>query len=150
MKRKALKAAVPYTLPVMMGYIFLGMAFGILLHNTNVPDGWALFMSIFVYAGSMQFVAVTMRTRFLPFLIFGEKGETPAVISHLGRVLPYAVMAMLVVCCLPGLDFSAPGSFVPELLCTALVAGLHVWKRNTLLSIGVGTVAYMLLVQLVF
>lgn len=107
-------------------------------------------MSVLVYAGSMQFVAVTMRTRFLPFLIFGEKGETPAVISHLGRVLPYAVMAMLVVCCLKGLDFSAPGSFVPELLCTALVAGLHVWKRNTLLSIGVGTVAYMLLVQLVF
>ena len=61
-----------------------------------------------------------------------------------------AVMAMLVVCCLPGLDFSAPGSFVPELLCTALVAGLHAWKRDTLLSIGVGTVAYMLLVQLVF
>jgi len=72
------------------------------------------------------------------------------VISYLGRVLPYAVMAMLVVCCLKGLDFSAPGSFVPELLCTALVAGLHPWKRNTLLSIGVGTVAYMLLVQLVF
>lgn len=62
MKRKALKAAVPYTLPVMMGYIFLGMAFGILLHNTNVPDGWALFMSIFVYAGSMQFVAIELLT----------------------------------------------------------------------------------------
>ncbi len=72
------------------------------------------------------------------------------MISYLGRVLPYAVMAMLVVYCLKELDFSAPGSFVPELLCTALVAGLHVWKRNTLLSIGVGTVAYMLLVQLVF
>lgn len=72
------------------------------------------------------------------------------MISYLGRVLPYAVMAMLVVYCLKGLDFSAPGSFVPELLCTALVAGLHAWKRNTLLSIGVGTVAYMLLVQLVF
>lgn len=107
-------------------------------------------MSVLVYAGSMQFVAVTMLSGFLPFLIFGEKGETPAVISHLGRVLPYAVMAMLVVYCLKGLDFSAPGSFAPELLCTALVAGLHVWKRNTLLSIGVGTVAYMLLVQLVF
>ena len=63
MKRKALKAAVPYTLPVMMGYIFLGMAFGILLHNTNVPDGWALFMSIFVYAGSMQFVAIAVFRR---------------------------------------------------------------------------------------
>ena len=72
------------------------------------------------------------------------------MISYLGRVLPYAVMAMLVVYCLKGLDFSTPGSFVPELLCTALAAGLHAWKRNTLLSIGVGTVAYMLLVQLFF
>lgn len=82
--------------------------------------------------------------------IFGEKGEAPAVISYLGRVLPYAVMAMLVVYCLKGLDFSTPGKYPPELLCTILVAGLHAWKRNTLLSIGVGTVAYMLLVQLVF
>lgn len=136
------------TVPVMTGYVFLG--FGIQALQNGLSIRWAVAMSVLVYAGSMQFVAVTMRTRFLPFLIFGEKGETPAVISHLGRVLPYAVMAMLVVCCLPGLDFSAPGSFVPELLCTALVAGLHVWKRNTLLSIGVGTVAYMLLVQLVF
>ena len=82
--------------------------------------------------------------------IFGEKGEAPAVISYLGRVLPYAVMAMLVVYCLKGLDFSTPGKYPPELLCTILVAGLHAWKRNTLLSIGVGTVAYMLLVKLVF
>lgn len=102
------------------------------------------------YAVFAVIVLVTMLTRFLPFLILSGKKETPAVISYLGRVLPYAVMAMLVVYCLKGLDFSAPGSFVPELLCTALVAGLHVWKRNTLLSIGVGTVAYMLLVQLVF
>lgn len=138
------------TIPVMTGYLFLGFGFGILAQQNGLSLWWALAMSVFIYAGSMQFVAVTMRTRFLPFLIFGEKGETPAVISYLGKVLPYAVMAMLVVYCLKGLDFSAPGSFVPELLCTALVAGLHVWKRNTLLSIGVGTVAYMLLVQLVF
>ena len=70
--------------------------------------------------------------------------------SYLGRVLPYAVMAMLCVYCLKGLDFSASGKYLPELLCTALVAGLHGWKRNTLLSIGAGIVAYMLLVQLVF
>ena len=82
--------------------------------------------------------------------IFGENGEAPAVISYLGRVLPYAVTAMLVVYCLKGLDFSTPGKYLPELQCTILVAGLHAWKRNTLLSIGVGTVAYMLLVQLVF
>lgn len=80
-------------------------------------------MSVLIYAGSMQFVAVTMLSGFLPFLIFGEKGETSAVISYLGRVLPYAVMAMLVVYCLKGLDFSTPGKYLPELLCTALVAG---------------------------
>lgn len=148
MDSRLFRTAFRDTVPVMTGYVFLG--FGILALQNGLSIRWAMAMSVLIYAGSMQFVAVTMRTRFLPFLIFGEKGETPAVISHLGRVLPYAVMAMLVVYCLKGLDFSAPGSFVPELLCTALVAGLHVWKRNTLLSIGVGTIAYMLLVQLVF
>lgn len=102
------------------------------------------------YAVFAVIVLVTMLTRFLPFPILSGKKETPAVVSYLGKVLPYAVMAMLVVYCLRGLDFSTPGKYLPELLCTALVAGLHVWKRNTLLSIGVGTVAYMLLVQLVF
>lgn len=87
MKRKALKAAVPYTLPVMMGYIFLGMAFGILLHNTNVPDGWALFMSIFVYAGSMQFVAIELLTA--PFAPFSAALVTLMVNArHLSMVFP--------------------------------------------------------------
>ena len=102
------------------------------------------------YAVFIVIVLVTMLTRFLPFWIFGENRKTSAIITYLGKALPYSVMAMLCVYCLKGLDFSAPGSFLPELLCTALVAGLHIWKRNTLLSIGVGTVAYMLLVQLVF
>lgn len=60
MKSKALKAAFPYTLPVMMGYLFLGMAFGILLTSKGIAYGWALFMSLFVYAGSMQFVAIEL------------------------------------------------------------------------------------------
>lgn len=148
MDSRLFRTAFRDTVPVMTGYVFLG--FGIQALQNGLSIRWAMAMSVLIYAGSMQFVAVTMLSRFLPFLIFGEKGETPAVISHPGRVLPYAVMAMLVVCCLKGLDFSAPGSFAPELLCTALVAGLHAWKRNILLSIGVGTVAYMLLVQLGF
>ena len=92
--------------------------------------------------------ALTAALRFLPFVMF-SKG-TPKTIVYLGNLLPNAIMAMLVVYCLKGLDFSTPGKYLPELLCTILVAGLHAWKRNTLLSIGVGTVAYMLLVQLVF
>lgn len=150
MDSRLFRTAFRDTVPVMTGYVFLGFGFGILALQNGLSIWWTMAMSVLIYAGSMRFVAVTMLSRFLPFLIFGEKGETPAVISYLGRVLPYAVMAMLVVYCLKGLDFSAPGSFVPELLCTALVAGLHAWKRDTLLSIGVGTVAYMLLVQLFF
>ena len=93
---------------------------------------------------------VTMATRFLPFLIFGEKHKTPKSILYLGKVLPCAIMGMLVVYCLKDV---APLSFpygLPELLGIAAVAGLHIWKRNSLLSIGVGTVFYMALVQLVF
>ena len=233
MDSKLFRTAFRDTIPVMTGYLFLGFGFGILAQQNGLSLWWALAMSAFIYAGSMQFVAVTMlsggtnifaaalttlavNARHLfygismidryrgtgkkkPYLIFslsdetyslvsqkepgqdggnyyflvsaldqfywcfgtllgaaagqwifGEKGEAPAVISYLGRVLPYAVMSMLVVYCLKGLDFSTPGKYPPELLCTILVAGLHAWKRNTLLSIGVGTVAYMLLVQLVF
>ena len=94
--------------------------------------------------------AVTAGLRFLPFLIFGGKKKTPAFIAYLGTVLPCAIIGMLVVFCLRSMDFSQVGGFLPELIACALTAGLHLWRRNTLLSIGAGTVCYMLLVQLVF
>ena len=93
---------------------------------------------------------VTAALRFLPFLIFGENRKTPAVIAYLGRVLPYAIMGMLVVYCLKDVSFWGAPFGIPEIIGCAVVALLHVWKRNTLLSIGAGTVVYMLLVQLVF
>ncbi|MBQ9843491.1 MAG: branched-chain amino acid transporter permease [Oscillospiraceae bacterium] len=93
---------------------------------------------------------VTAVLRFLPFLIFGENRKTPAIIAYLGQVLPYAIMGMLVVYCLKDVDLTSVPFGVPEAIGCAVVAGLHVWKRNTLLSIGAGTVVYMLLVQLVF
>ncbi len=95
-------------------------------------------------------VLVTMATRFLPFLIFGEKRKTPAIIEYLGKVLPCAIMGMRVVYCLKDVSFlSAPYGLL-ELIACVVVAALHVWKRNSLLSIGGGTVCYLLLVQLVF
>ena len=95
-------------------------------------------------------VLVTMATRFLPFLIFGEKRKTPPIIEYLGTVLPCAIMGMLVVYCLKDISlFSSPFG-LPELIACAVVAALHVWKRNSLLSIGGGTVLYMLLVQVIF
>lgn len=93
---------------------------------------------------------VTMLTRFLPFLLLGGGKETPPVVAHLGKVLPYAIMGMLVVYCLKEVSFLRSPYGLPEALGVAAVAGLHVWKRNTLLSIAGGTVLYMVLVQLVF
>lgn len=95
-------------------------------------------------------VLVTVGIRFLPFLVFGENRKTPPLVSYLGQVLPYAIMGMLVVYCLKGISFTASPFGMPEIIATAVVVLLHLWKRSTLLSIGAGTVCYMLLVQLVF
>ena len=93
---------------------------------------------------------VTMSTRFLPFLIFRENRQTPKIVTYLGKVLPCAIMGMLVVYCMKDVAFLAYPYGLPELIGCAITAGLHIWLRNSLLSIGVGTVSYMLLVQLVF
>lgn len=93
---------------------------------------------------------VTMALRFVPFLIFGGKRQTPKYISYLGRVLPFAIMGMLVVYCLRGTGFSALSQWLPQLIACALVVALHLWKKNTLISIVGGTVCYMILVQAIF
>ena len=93
---------------------------------------------------------MTLATRALPFLIFGGEKKPPKAILYLGKVLPCAIMAMLVVYCLKNVSFTAWPHGIPEAIGVVLAAALHVWKRNTLLSIGVSTVVYMLLVQLVF
>lgn len=93
---------------------------------------------------------VTVILRFLPFWLFPEGKKTPEFINYLGRVLPYAVMGMLVVYCLKDADVTAYPFGMPHIIAGLLVVGLHVWKKNTLLSIGAGTLCYMALVQFVF
>ena len=93
---------------------------------------------------------VTAALRFLPFWIFRENRKTPPLVSYLGQALPFAIMGMLVVYCLKDISFTGAPFGIPEILGCAVVAVLHIWKRNTLLSIGAGTVCYMLLVQFVF
>ena len=92
----------------------------------------------------------TMATRFLPFLVFPDGKPTPKYLQYLGKVLPGAVFGLLVVYCLKGVTFTAPENWVPYLVASAAVVLLHLWKRNTLLSIITGTVLYMVLVQAVF
>ena len=91
----------------------------------------------------------TMVTRFLPFLIFPEGKEPPEFIQYLGKVLPYAGIGLLVIYCLK--DVPGSGTYgIPEFLAIAFIVLLHRWKKSILLSIGGGTVFYMLLVQFVF
>lgn len=91
----------------------------------------------------------TFFERALPFLIFGDR-PVPEIIRYLGRVLPLAVIATLVVYCLKGISFASAAAFLPELISSAVVVVLHLWRKNTFLSIVGGTACYMLLVQLVF
>lgn len=92
----------------------------------------------------------TMLTRFLPFLVFSSKKPTPDYIQYLGKALPSAIFGMLVIYCLKNVEILEGSHGLPELISIALVTGLHLWKRQMLLSIAGGTICYMLLVQFVF
>ena len=105
-------------------------------------------------AGAVAAIAVmaivTFLTRALPFLLFDRGESPPRLVLYLGRVLPPAIIAMLIIYCLRGVSFLTPGGWVPQLLCVGVVVVLHLWKHNNLLSIFGGTVLYMALVQTVF
>lgn len=127
--------------------------------TTEVPEGvdkgWFMFfvtlLSQIYWVGGATAGALlgTMVTRFLPFLIFPEGKEPPEFIQYLGKVLPYAVIGLLVIYCLK--DVPGSGTYgIPEFLAIVFIVLLHRWKKNILLSIGGGTVFYMLLVQFVF
>lgn len=95
--------------------------------------------------------AATILTRFLPFLLFPAGKKTPSYVEFLGRTLPFATIGLLTVYCLKGsfMGLTANAGF-PEFLAAGLIIVLHKWKGNSLLSIGVGTAFYMVLVQFVF
>ena len=127
--------------------------------TTEVPEGvdkgWFMFFvtllnQIYWVGGATAGALLgTMMTRFLPFLIFPEGKEPPEFIQYLGKVLPYAVIGLLVIYCLK--DVPGSGTYgIPEFLAIAFIVLLHRWKKSILLSIGGGTVFYMLLVQFVF
>ncbi len=92
----------------------------------------------------------TMATRFLPFLIFSDRRPTPKYIRYLGKALPAAIFGMLVVYCLKDVSLLSGSRGIPEFLSIGVTVGLHLWRRNMLLSIAGGTACYMLLIQLVF
>lgn len=93
---------------------------------------------------------VTLLLRALPFIIFNGNRKTPKIIEKLSRILPCAVIGMLVVYCFKDISFTDVSACLPAIISTLVVGVLYVWKRNTLISIICGTVCYMVLVQIVF
>lgn len=92
----------------------------------------------------------TLLTRAFAFILFPAGRKIPKYITYLGNVLPFAIIGMLIVYCLKGVHIISWPYALPELICVILVAALHLWKRNTLLSITGGTLVYMLLIQIGF
>lgn len=90
---------------------------------------------------------ITAILRFLPFLIFDGRRPIPKIIRYLGSVLPYSVIAMLVIYCLKDTSFVDFSGWLPSAISVSAVIILHIWKRNTLLSIIGGTLCYMLLIR---
>lgn len=94
--------------------------------------------------------ACTFATRLFPFALFGGKKEVPKSIKYLGDVLPVAILGILIVYCLRDFEKGSINYILPQIIAVALTAGIHLWKKNTLLSIAVGTIGYMLLIHFVF
>ena len=112
---------------------------------TNLPVSfWRSVLIILLVA------LTTFATRAIPFILFPEGKKIPKAVQYLGKVLPPAVIGMLVVYCFKSVEIISAPFGLPELIAGAAVVLLHVWKRNNLLSIGTGTVLYMILVQYVF
>ena len=101
---------------------------------------------IYILSAILVMAGVTILLRFLPFLIFG--GKTPEFIEYLGKVLPYAIMGMLVVYCLKGTSFDTVINWLPACVGVVLTAVIQIWKRNTIYSILAGTVVYMVLIRI--
>lgn len=94
---------------------------------------------------------VTLLTRALPFILFRGNKSVPEFVTYLGKVLPYALIAMLVVYCLKDVSFTSGGTYlIPETISIIFVILIHKFKHNMLLSVGLGTLLYMALVQLIF
>lgn len=92
----------------------------------------------------------TMATRFIPFLIFSSHRPLPEYIKYLGKLLPSALFGLLVVFSLKNTTVLSGNHGIPELISVLTVIIIHLWKRQMILSVAVGTIVHMVLVQFLF
>lgn len=107
-------------------------------------------MSNAQFIGMVIVMAIAVQlTRGIPFAVFGQKSELPKIIEYLGKVLPAAMMGLLVVYCFKDYNYSDYTQILPAIAGAVTVVGIHLWKRNTVLSIAVGTAVYMVLLRII-
>ena len=104
--------------------------------------------SLYLIIAIAVIAVVTLLTRAVPFLIFGNK-ELPPIVKYMGNVLPPAIMIILVCYCLKGIKFASLNGWVPELIACVVVAIVHTIRKNLYLSIIVGTLVYMVIIRLI-
>ncbi len=105
-------------------------------------------MSNIQAAATIGIIALaTLLIRAAPFVLFPKAQKTPPFIRYLGRVLPHAVMGMLVVYCFKAVNFTRPPYGLPEILAALAAMGLHLKKRSVILSIAASTILYMVLLR---
>lgn len=157
------------SIPVLFGYIALGLGYGLYMHNLGFSFIYPTLMALTIYGGSVEFVIanmliqhfqpvnvllVTLVVGFRQFLIFdhSKKGsdEISPFIDGLGKFLPPAIMGMLVVYCFRNVDFLSGTHGLPDIIATIITVLIHLWRRNMCLSLLVGTVSYILLVNFIF
>lgn len=93
--------------------------------------------------------AVTFATRLIPFAVFGKR-EVPKIVKYLGDIMPPAIIGILIIYCIKECYTFDLNILAPRLIAIALTVAVHLWKRNTLISISVGTISYMLLIHYIF
>ncbi len=103
--------------------------------------------STYIYSVIVVVALMTMLIRFLPFIVF--KNNVPKIVEYLGGVLPYSIMAMLVVYCLRNIDILGQSHGLPEIIASLFVVLIHKFKHNLLLSVVCGTVVYMFLINII-
>lgn len=103
---------------------------------------------LFLFFGLVSLA--TIFTRALPFILFPENKKIPKYINYLSDVLPYTIIGMLVIYCLKDISFKLHPYAIPEIISIATIIFLHLWKKNTLLSIGIGSALYIILIQYIF
>lgn len=157
-KKQLFSYAFIKSIPIMCSYLFVSMAYGILMEESGFAWYYSLLVSLTVYTGAFQFVLttllsasasiVTIAVTAFSFVLFRGGRSMPDWMKRLGQILPSAIMAVLIVYCLKGAKSNLFGTGIPGIAAVLVVAVSYKWKHNTFISIIAGTAVYLVMLRM--